>query len=403
MVTYTNKKTVKDFYWLQKSAIVRCDFNVPLDQKTGEIVDDARIRSALPTLLYILKNGGRAILLSHLGRVKTVSDRNKYSLKPIAKRLQSLLADYKVTFVPQTRGHLVDEQANKLKKGEILLLENTRFEDLDGQKESNCDPDLANYWNKLGDIFVNDAFGTIHRNHASTVGIAHLSDHSCVGILVEEEIFNLQKAIINPARPLLAIIGGSKISDKIDVIENLLGCVDYLIIGGAMVFNFNVATGIKIGDSFYEKKQVDKAQYLIAKYGKKIILPADFLISPKFENTTPKLTKDANIPDGYLGLDVGSKSIEIFRKIIMKCHTIIWNGPLGVCEFSNYRKGTLSICESIYQLRDVYSVAGGGDSIAAIKQLGYIQNFSHISTGGGALLTFYAGKKLAVLEEIEER
>ena len=403
MISYSNKKTVRDYYWFHKKALIRCDFNVPIDFCSNKIVDDTRIVKALATINYILNNNGSVILISHLGRVREADDLQKYSLAIVAKRVKELLPNHIFNFIPETRGVKLTDAVKQIGTGEVIMLENTRFEDLPGKYETECNTELSQYWAGLADIFVNDAFGTIHRRHASTYGVAKYSSDSCIGLLVEEEIFNLEKAINKPSRPLLAIIGGAKVSDKINVIKNLLTTADYLILGGGMVFTFNQARNIMIGDSIHEDNQIQQAKYLLEQYHDKIILPIDFKTAPKFANLKPHITDNVSIQTGQVGLDIGPKTIVEYQKIIAKCHTIIWNGPMGVCEFSEYANGTLAICEAISKLRDVYSIVGGGDSIAAIKQLGYIQNFSHISTGGGALLIFFAGKKLSCLDIIDNQ
>ena len=395
------KKTLKDLDVKGKKVLVRVDFNVPI--KDGVITDDNRIIAALPTLKYILENGGKVIAFSHLGKVKAEEDKTSKTLAPVAKRLAEALGK-PVKFVPETRGAELEAAIAELKDGEILMFENTRFEDLDGKKESKNDPELGKYWASLGDVFVNDAFGTAHRAHASNVGIASNIKESAVGFLVEKEINFIGGAVDNPARPLVAILGGAKVSDKIGVIENLLTKADKILIGGAMMFTFLKAEGKNIGTSLVEDDKLDLAKDLLAKSNGKIVLPVDTVVVSEFKNDAEYSTVDVDsIPNDKMGLDIGEKTVKLFDSYIKTAKTIVWNGPMGVFEMSNFAKGTIGVCESIANLTDAVTIIGGGDSAAAAISLGYADKFTHISTGGGASLEFLEGKILPGVEAISNK
>ena len=398
------KKTLKDLDVKGKKVLVRVDFNVPI--KDGVITDDNRIKAALPTLNYILDNGGKVIAFSHLGRVKTEEDKAKTTLAPVAKRLAEALGK-PVKFVPETRGAELEAAIAELKDGEILMFENTRFEDLDGKKESKNDPELGKYWASLGDVFVNDAFGTAHRAHASNVGIASNIKESAVGFLVEKEINFIGGAVDNPARPLVAILGGAKVSDKIGVIENLLDKADKVIIGGGMMFTFLKAQGKNTGSSLLEEDKVELAASLIAKAkekGVELILPVDTVVAKEFKNDTEFKTVSVDgIEDGWMGLDIGEASIKLFADALVGAKTVVWNGPMGVFEMENFAKGTIGVCKAIADLAGATTIIGGGDSAAAAIQLGFADKFSHISTGGGASLEYLEGKPLPGVEAIAEK
>lgn len=393
------KKTVEDLDLKDKKVLVRVDFNVPL--KDGEITNDNRIVAALPTIKYITEKGGKAILFSHLGRVKTEEDKAGKSLKPVAKRLSELL-DQPVTFVPETRGAELEAAIDKLEAGEVLVVENTRFEDIDGKKESKNDPELGKYWASLGDVFVNDAFGTAHRAHASNVGIASNLE-SAAGYLMEKEIKFIGNAVDEPKRPFVAILGGSKVSDKIGVIENLIEKADKILIGGGMTYTFYKAKGFEIGKSIVEEDKVELAKTLIEKAGDKLVLPVDSLCTAEFNNDAPTEVHGENIPTDLMGLDIGPKSIELFANELQGAKTVVWNGPMGVFELSTFAKGTIGVCEAIANLEDATTVIGGGDSAAAAIQLGFAEKFTHISTGGGASLEYLEGKKLPGVESISDK
>ena len=395
------KKTIRELNLKDKKVLIRVDFNVPI--KNGVITSNKRILAALPTIKFAMESGAKVILLSHLSRIKTIEDTKTKSLKLIAEELSKELRKM-VQFVPHTRGSVLEEKIKNLGSGEVLMMENTRFEDLNNKAESNNSPELGKYWASLGDVFINDAFGTVHRAHASNVGISKNIKESCVGFLVQEELSMLAKAVYGNKKPFVAIIGGAKVTDKIKVINNLIDKVDYLIIGGGMAYTFCAAQGIAIGTSLVEVEQVPLAKEYMKKYSHKIILPIDSAVSNTFANNTPLYNNDNSleIPMGYMGLDIGPKTIKLFRKILAGAKTVIWNGPMGVAEFDNYKQGTESIANIIAAQPDVFSIIGGGDSAAAIINLGLEDKFSHISTGGGASLQFLEGASLPGIDAIQE-
>ena len=398
------KKTLKDLDVKGKKVLVRVDFNVPI--KDGVIGDDNRITAALPTLNYILENGGSIIAFSHLGKVKAEEDKASKTLEPVAKALAEKLGK-PVKFVPVTRGAELENAVAELKAGEILMFENTRFEDLDGKKESKNDPELGKYWASLGDVFVNDAFGTAHRAHASNVGVASNMAESAVGFLIEKEINFIGGAVDNPERPLIAILGGAKVSDKIGVIENLLDKADKVIIGGGMMFTFLKAQGKNTGKSLLEEDKVELAASLIAKAkdkGVELILPVDAVVAKEFSNDVEFKTVSVDeISDDVMGLDIGAESVALFEKALEGAKTVVWNGPMGVFEMSNYANGTIGVCKAIAELKDAKTIIGGGDSAAAAIQLGFADKFSHISTGGGASMEYLEGKVLPGVAAISEK
>ena len=394
------KKTVKDIDLKDKKVLVRVDFNVPL--KDGVITDDTRIKAALPTINYVLEQGGKAILFSHLGRVKTEEDKEGKSLAPVAKRLGELLGK-EVTFVPETRGAELEAAINGMKDGDVVVFENTRFEDIDGKKESKNDADLGKYWASLGDVFVNDAFGTAHRAHASNVGIASTGIPTVAGFLMEKEIKFIGEAVEEPKRPMIAILGGAKVSDKIGVIENLIPKADKILIGGGMTYTFYEAKGIKIGNSLVEADKVELAKELIEKAGDKLVLPIDNVCAPEFSNDVETQVIEGDIPEGLMALDIGPASVKLFADTLQGAKTVVWNGPMGVLEMSNFAKGTIGVCEAIANLEDATTIIGGGDSAAAAEQLGFADKFTHISTGGGASLELLEGKELPGLAAINDK
>ena len=394
------KKTVKDIDLKDKKVLVRVDFNVPL--KDGVITDDTRIKAALPTINYVLEQGGKAILFSHLGRVKTEEDKEGKSLAPVAKRLGELLGK-EVTFVPETRGEQLEEAIRNMKDGDVVVFENTRFEDVDGKKESKNDTELGKYWASLGDVFVNDAFGTAHRAHASNVGIASTGIPTVAGFLMEKEIKFIGEAVEEPKRPMIAILGGAKVSDKIGVIENLIPKADKILIGGGMTYKFYEATGIKIGNSLVEADKVELAKELIEKAGDKLVLPIDNVCAPEFSNDVETQVIEGDIPDGLMALDIGPASVKLFADTLQGAKTVVWNGPMGVFEMSNFAKGTIGVCEAIANLEGATTIIGGGDSAAAAEQLGFADKFTHISTGGGASLELLEGKELPGLAAINDK
>ncbi|HFQ4350264.1 TPA: phosphoglycerate kinase [Enterococcus faecium] len=394
------KKTVKDIDLKDKKVLVRVDFNVPL--KDGVITDDTRIKAALPTINYVLEQGGKAILFSHLGRVKTEEDKEGKSLAPVAKRLGELLGK-EVTFVPETRGEQLEEAIRNMNDGDVVVFENTRFEDIDGKKESKNDTELGKYWASLGDVFVNDAFGTAHRAHASNVGIASTGIPTVAGFLMEKEIKFIGEAVEEPKRPMIAILGGAKVSDKIGVIENLIPKADKILIGGGMTYTFYEAKGIKIGNSLVEADKVELAKELIEKAGDKLVLPIDNVCAPEFSNDVETQVIEGDIPDGLMALDIGPASVKLFADTLQGAKTVVWNGPMGVFEMSNFAKGTIGVCEAIANLEGATTIIGGGDSVAAAEQLGFADKFTHISTGGGASLELLEGKELPGLAAINDK
>ena len=388
---------------------MRVDFNVPI--KAGVIGNDNRIVAALPTIKYVLEHGGRAILFSHLGRIKSEDDKKDLSLAPVAKRLGELLGQ-EVKFVPQTRGAELEAAVADLKDGEVLMVENTRFEDVaDGQEtkhESKNNDELGKYWASLGDdIFVNDAFGTAHRAHASNVGISANVSQAAAGFLMEKEIKFLGDAVANPVRPFVAIIGGAKVSDKIEIVKSLLEKADKVIVGGGMAYTFDAAKGYKIGNSLFEADKVELAKELMAEAGDKLVLPVDSVAADAFSNDAKTEVVDAaaGIPDGYMGLDIGPKSVKLFQDTLDGAKTVVWNGPMGVFEMPNFAKGTLAIAEELVKVTENggTTIVGGGDSTAAVQQLGVADQLSHISTGGGASLEYLEGKELPGIAAITEK
>ena len=397
------KLTVKDVELKGKKVLVRVDFNVPL--KDGVITNDNRISAALPTIKYILEHGGRAILFSHLGRVKEEADKEGKSLAPVAADLAKKLGQ-DVAFLPGvTRGAELEAAINALKDGEVLLVENTRFEDVDGKKESKNDPELGKYWASLGDgIFVNDAFGTAHRAHASNVGISANVEKAVAGFLLENEIAYIKEAVENPVRPFVAILGGSKVSDKIGVIENLLEKADKVLIGGGMTYTFYKAQGIEIGNSLVEEDKLDIAKALLEKSNGKLILPVDSKEANAFADYTEVQDTDGEAVDpGFLGLDIGPKSIAKFDQELTGAKTVVWNGPMGVFENPDFQAGTIGVMDAIVKQPGVKSIIGGGDSAAAAINLGRADKFSWISTGGGASMELLEGKVLPGLAALTEK
>lgn len=397
------KLTVKDVDLKGKKVLVRVDFNVPV--KDGVITNDNRITAALPTIKYILEQGGRAILFSHLGRVKEEADKEGKSLAPVAADLATKLGQ-DVAFLPGvTRGAELEAAINALEDGQVLLVENTRFEDVDGKKESKNDPELGKYWASLGDgIFVNDAFGTAHRAHASNVGISANVEKAVAGFLLENEIAYIQEAVEAPERPFVAILGGSKVSDKIGVIENLLEKADKVLIGGGMTYTFYKAQGIEIGNSLVEEDKLDVAKALLEKANGKLILPVDSKEANAFADYTEvKDTEGEAVDPGFLGLDIGPKSIAKFDEALTGAKTVVWNGPMGVFENPDFQAGTIGVMDAIVKQPGVKSIIGGGDSAAAAINLGRADKFSWISTGGGASMELLEGKVLPGLAALTEK
>ena len=406
------KKTIRDVNLNNKVVLIRVDFNVPM--KNGVITNDNRIVQALPTIQYALEQNAKVVLFSHLGRVKEEADLAKNSLAPVAVRLEELIGQ-PVKFVPQTRGAELEEAVKNMKAKEIVMFENTRWEDLDGKKESKNNPELGKYWASLGEVFVNDAFGTAHRAHASNAGIAANLDTVVSGFLMEKEIKFIGEAVDNPERPFVAILGGAKVSDKISVIENLLNKADKILICGAMAYTFYKALGWEIGASKCENDFVDFAKGLLEKAQGKIILPCDTVcVKVSAEDAAADFfgaigaaeanTYPANqIPADQMGLDCGEATIALFKKELEGAKTVVWNGPAGVFEVEKFAKGTIAICQAISELEGATTIIGGGDSATAAINLGYEEKFSHISTGGGASLEYLEGKELPGVAIINEK
>lgn len=391
-------KTIKDYNLKGKKVIIRCDFNVPIED--GIIKDDTRIKKSLRTIRYARKEGAKVILLSHLGRVKTEEDKEKYTLKPVADSLSKSLRK-KVKFFNQTRGKEIEEYIKNMKEKDVVLLENTRFEDLDKKKESKNDKNLGKYWASLGDLYINDAFGTIHRTHASNVGISK-NLKSGIGFLVEKEIKELNK-LESPKKPYTIILGGSKVSDKINLIQKLAKKADYLLIGGAMSFTFLKAAGFNIGSSLCEKEEISFCTKMLNKYSEKIILPIDVVTAKEIKEKTETNTRFINeIEEDEIGLDIGKKTIEVFKQYIDDSKTIFWNGPMGYFEIKKFSKGTKEICHLVANSK-AYKIIGGGDTARAVTEMGYEKQMNHISTGGGASLTYLEKTKLKALELIDEK
>ncbi|MFI3073334.1 phosphoglycerate kinase [Streptococcus sp. 2021WUSS109] len=397
------KLTVKDVELKGKKVLVRVDFNVPL--KDGVITNDNRITAALPTIKYILEQGGRAILFSHLGRVKEEADKEGKSLAPVAADLAAKLGQDVAFIAGATRGAELEAAINALEDGQVLLVENTRFEDVDGKKESKNNEELGKYWASLGDgIFVNDAFGTAHRAHASNVGISANVEKAVAGFLLENEIAYIQEAVETPERPFVAILGGSKVSDKIGVIENLLEKADKVLIGGGMTYTFYKAQGIEIGNSLVEEDKLDVAKALLEKANGKLILPVDSKEANAFAGYTEVRDTDGEaVSEGFLGLDIGPKSIAKFDEALTGAKTVVWNGPMGVFENPDFQAGTIGVMDAIVKQPGVKSIIGGGDSAAAAINLGRADKFSWISTGGGASMELLEGKVLPGLAALTEK
>ncbi len=389
-----------------KKVLMRVDFNVPI--KGGVITDDNRIRAAIPSIKYVIDNGGKAILFSHLSRIKAEEDKQKNSLKPVAQKLSELIGS-NVTFVPATRGSEVEDAIAGMTEGEIVMLENTRFEDVENgkvvKKESKCDEELGKYWASLGDIFINDAFGTAHRAHASTVGISK-NLPSAAGFLMKKEIEFIGGTVENPQKPLVAILGGAKVSDKIGVIESLIGKADKILIGGGMMFTFLKALGKNIGKSLLEEDKIDLARSLMEKAkanSVELVLPVDTVAAKEFSNDAKFRTVSVDgMADDELGLDIGEESVKLFADKIKGAKTVVWNGPMGVFEMENFAKGTIGVCKAIAELDGAVTIIGGGDSAAAADQLGFADKFSHISTGGGASLEYLEGKLLPGIAALDK-
>lgn len=394
-----NKKTVSDIDVKGKKVLVRCDFNVPL--KDGAITDENRLVGAMPTITYLIEKGAKVILCSHLGKAKGPDP--KLTLAPVAKRLSELL---KKEVVFAADDIVVGENAKaavaKMNDGDVVLLENTRFRKEEGKNEEAFSKDLAS----LADIYVNDAFGSAHRAHCSTVGVTEFVKTSVCGFLIQKELKFLGDAVESPARPFVAILGGAKVSDKINVINNLLEKVDTLIIGGGMAYTFLKAQGYTIGTSLLEADKMDYALEMVKKAKEKkvnLLLPVDNIVGDKFSaDATPVVTEDQNIPEGSMGLDIGPKTAKLYADAVKDAKTVVWNGPMGVFEFANFAKGTIAVAEAMAEATAT-TIIGGGDSAAAVNQLGFGDKMSHISTGGGASLEFLEGKELPGIAALNDK
>ncbi len=394
-----NKKTIEDINVNGKRVLVRCDFNVPIQE--GKITDENRIMGALPTIKYLVEQGGKVILCSHLGKPKAFEE--KFSLKPVADRLSELLGQTVIfNSEEEVVGPLSKEAAMKLENGQVMLLENTRFRKEETKNGEAFSKDLAS----LAEVYVNDAFGTAHRAHSSTVGVTEFVDTCVCGYLIQKELKFLGEAVETPERPFCAILGGAKVSDKIKVIENLLNKVDTLIIGGGMAYTFLKAQGFEIGKSLVEEDKVDYAKQMIetakAK-GVKLLLPVDHVVANDFnKDATPVVTDDENISADYMGMDIGPKTSALYAEAVASAKTVVWNGPMGVFEFENFAKGTIAVAKALAE-SDATTVIGGGDSAAAVNTLGFGDKMTHISTGGGASLEFLEGKVLPGIDALNEK
>ncbi len=394
-----NKKTIDDINVSGLRVLCRCDFNVPLDN--GVITDDTRIVSSLPTIKKLIADGGKVILCSHLGKPKG-SVVPELSLAPVAKRLSELLGtEVKFADDDNVVGENAKRIVSELKDGEVCLLQNVRFRPEETKNDDTFSKELAS----LCDVFVNDAFGTAHRAHCSTAGVCQFVKHSAIGYLMEQELNYLGSVVNNPKRPLVSILGGAKVSSKISVISNLLEKVDKLIIGGGMMFTFIKAMGGNVGKSIVEEEYIDYAKGMIYKAGAlgvQLFFPVDVVVTKEFSNDAEyRVVKATEIADDEMGMDIGPKTRELFANALEGAGTVIWNGPMGVFEFSNFAKGTIAVAEAMGNLKDAVTVVGGGDSAAAVNQLGYADKFSHISTGGGASLEFLEGKELPGVKAVE--
>ena len=395
-----NKKSVDDINVKGLRVLCRCDFNVPL--KDGKITDENRLVAALPTIKKLIADGGKVILCSHLGKVKTEEDYTTKTLAPVAARLSELLGqEVKFAADREVVGPNAKAAVEAMKDGDVILLENTRFR----KEETKCGEEFSKDLASICDVFVNDAFGTAHRAHCSTAGVCQFVKHSAIGYLMEQELNYLGSVVNNPKRPLVSILGGAKVSSKISVISNLLEKVDKLIIGGGMMFTFIKAMGGNVGKSIVEEEYIDYAKDMIYKAGAlgvQLFFPVDVVVTKEFSNDAEyRVVKATEIADDEMGMDIGPKTRELFANALEGAGTVIWNGPMGVFEFSNFAKGTIAVAEAMGNLKDAVTVVGGGDSAAAVNQLGYADKFSHISTGGGASLEFLEGKELPGVKAVE--
>ena len=393
------KKTIEDIQVQGKKVLVRCDFNVPLNDN-GVITDENRIQGALPTIQYLIENGAKIILCSHLGRPKGEAN-PKYSLAPVAVRLSQLLG-MPVPLAKDVIGEDAKKLSSQLKDGEVMMLENVRFH----KEETKNDPEFAKALASLAEVYVNDAFGTAHRAQASTEGVAHFLSPAVSGYLIGKELDIMGKALEDPERPFVAVLGGAKVSDKIDVINNLLEKVDSLIIGGAMAYTFKLAKGLRVGNSLTEPDKVDLAKELMQKAQEKkvrLLLPIDNVCGDSFSNDAMRITAHTReIPDGFEGMDIGPIAMAVFANEITEAATVVWNGPMGVFEFPNYSDGTRAVAKAMAACNGT-TIVGGGDSAAAVEQMGYAKRVTHVSTGGGACLEFLEGKILPGVAALDDK
>lgn len=391
------KKTIRDFDLYNKKVIIRVDFNVPI--KDGIITDDNRIKESLLTIKYALEHGAKVILMSHLGRIKCKEDLEKNNLEIVSKKLSDLL-NKDVIFCNETRGINLENSIANMKQGDIILMQNTRYEDLDGKKESSNDEELGKYWASLGDIFINDAFGTCHRAHASNVGISTYLP-SGIGFLVEKELKSFDSVINNPEHPFTVILGGSKVSDKIGVTLNLVKKADYILIGGGMSFTFLRAKGYNIGKSLLDEDSIAFCTNILNDYPNKIIIPIDIVETNEISNNSNyNITDVSKIDENKIGVDIGPKTIALFKEYIEKSKLVVWNGPVGIFEYDHFANGTKELCKILSSL-DATTIIGGGDTAAAVIKYGYKDKVTHVSTGGGASLELLEGKNLPGIEAID--
>jgi len=388
-------KTIRDYEYKGKKAIIRCDLNVPMSN--GEITDDTRIMASLKSINYLIDNNAKVVILSHLGKIKTSEDKEKNSLYKVYLKLKELL-NTNVYFSNDTRSDKLTEMVNNLNEKEVLLVENTRYEDLDGKKESSCDLELSKYWSSLGDIFINDAYGTLHRAHASNVGVGKLLDNG-IGFLVEEEVNKIDEFLDDDTHPFVVVMGGKKIVDKIKVIDNLIKKCDKLLVGGAMSFTFLHVLGYNVNSEFVDFDSIDYCKNLLSNYKDKIVLPADFNVSTSLDSEVNCNKDISDILDNECGYDIGSKTIELFRDNLKDAKRVLINGPVGVFECEKYAIGTLEIYKCLVE-NNIKTLIGGGDSASSVNNLGFSGKFYHVSTGGGATLEYLEGKGLPGLDVI---
>ena len=385
------KKTIKDYEYNGKKVLLRCDLNVPIEN--SNITDDTRIKESLNTINYLIERDAKVIILSHLGKIKTEEDKKNNTLYPVYLRLKELI-NTNVYFSSQTRGYKLEEKVSNLQERDILLVENTRYEDLDGKKESSCDEELSKYWASLADIYINDAYGTSHRKHASNVGVSKLLPNG-VGFLIEKEITKLDEIMNENTHPFVVVMGGKKISDKTLVIENLIDKCDKILVGGGMCFTFLKSLNINTGASIVDDENLEFCKNILNKYQDKLILPLDIVTSNK------EIKDIKTLNDNDVGYDIGPKTTDLFTNILKNAKRAVINGPMGVFEDEDFAKGTKTICQCLKE-NNIKTLVGGGDSAASVNILGYQNAFFHISTGGGATLDYLSGKSLPGIDVIEE-